>query len=81
MDIYWMKFAAWNQPQAAHQAFERILYVYKTENMSIRRLLLFENSTENGQSTARGLNRPSPFQSRKVSDLRVGWNTRDPYGP
>ena len=38
MDIYWMKFAAWNQPQAAHQAFERILYVYKTENMSIRRM-------------------------------------------
>ena len=25
--------------QAAHQAFERILYEYKTENMSIRRLL------------------------------------------
>ena len=25
--------------QAAHQAFERILYVYKTENTSIRRLL------------------------------------------
>ena len=26
-------------PQTAHQAFERILYVYKTENTSIRRLL------------------------------------------
>ena len=36
VDIHW---PSQGLPQAEHQAFERILYVYKTENTSIRRLL------------------------------------------